>query len=214
MELVPGDLPPVLDVEQANGYSTAVLKREIKKWLETVENYYHVKPIIYTNVDFYKQRLGADFDKYPLWVAHYYQQQQPHISRAWLFWQHNDEGRVNGILSKVDFNVFSGDSAGFTNLLVADGRENRSLMEECSNLSGSCFFMESGMDPEVRRYFRKIVNSFSLGLLWMALNVTAGIYFELAYTNGRPLIFTLLFYAALLLSLAWLLRYYYRTWKK
>ncbi|HWC52841.1 MAG TPA: GH25 family lysozyme [Chitinophagaceae bacterium] len=113
-----GDLPPVLDVEQTNGYPTANVQRELKQWLETVENYYHVRPIIYTNVDFYNQRLGHDFDKYPLWIAHYYQPQQPRIDRGWAFWQHSDEGRVNGILSKVDFNVFSGDSLDFKNLLL------------------------------------------------------------------------------------------------
>lgn len=113
-----GDLPPVLDVEQTNGSANTDLQREIRRWLETVEGYYHVKPIIYTNVDFYNQRLGHDFDKYPLWIAHYYQQQQPRIDRDWSFWQHSDEGRVNGILSKVDFNVFSGDSLDFKNILV------------------------------------------------------------------------------------------------
>lgn len=118
VKLEAGDLPPVLDVEQAYGMSTLVLKREIKRWLETVENYYHVKPIIYTNVDFYNQRLGSDFDNYPLWIAHYYQQQQPRVTRNWVFWQHSDEGRVNGILSKVDFNVFHGDSLDFKNMLI------------------------------------------------------------------------------------------------
>lgn len=118
VELGPGDLPPVLDVEQMNGSTTTELKKEIKKWLVTVENYYHVTPVIYTNVDFYNQRLGSEFDKYPLWVAHYYQQQQPRISRNWAFWQHSDEGRVNGILAKVDFNVFGGDSLEFKNFLV------------------------------------------------------------------------------------------------
>lgn len=118
VELESGDLPPVLDVEQTYGYSTAEVKREIKKWLETVENYYHVRPIIYTNVDFYNQRLGHEFDSFPLWIAHYYQQRQPRIDRDWTFWQHSDGGRVNGILSKVDFNVFSGDSAEFRNFLI------------------------------------------------------------------------------------------------
>ncbi|HYM95604.1 MAG TPA: GH25 family lysozyme [Chitinophagaceae bacterium] len=118
VNLQPGDLPPVLDVEQANGSSTATLRNEIKKWLQTIEDYYHVKPIIYTNVQFYNLRLGNEFDQYPLWVAHYYQQQQPRINRNWTFWQHSDEGRVNGILSKVDFNVFNGDSLEFKNMLV------------------------------------------------------------------------------------------------
>ena len=51
----------------------------MKRWLEIVENHYGVKPIIYTNVDFYNRNLGSEFDNYPLWVAHYYQTEQPRI---------------------------------------------------------------------------------------------------------------------------------------
>lgn len=118
VDLEPGDLPPVLDVEQLNGTSGASLKKELKAWLDAVEFNFGVKPIIYTNVDFYKQYLGNDFDKYILWAAHYYEYQQPRITRNWAFWQHSDGGRVNGILSKVDFNVFNGDSTAFAELLI------------------------------------------------------------------------------------------------
>ena len=113
-----GDLPPVLDIEQLNGNTVSQLKIEIKKWLDIVENHYQVKPIIYTNVDFYNRILGDEFDSYPLWLAHYYQLERPRISRSWAFWQHSDQGRVNGIASKVDFNVFNGDSIEFRNLLI------------------------------------------------------------------------------------------------
>ena len=118
VELEPGDLPPVLDVEQLNGVKQSELKKEVKKWLDIVENHYQVKPIIYTNVDFYNRNLGSEFDDYPLWLAHYYQPEKPRIGRSWLFWQHSDQGRVNGIAAKVDFNVFNGDSLEFRNLLV------------------------------------------------------------------------------------------------
>jgi lysozyme len=118
VELESGDLPPVLDVEQLNGAGPQQLKKEVRRWLETAENYYGVIPIIYTNVDFYKNNLGSEFDKYPLWVAHYYEEQQPRIKRDWIFWQHNDQGNVNGITSKVDFNVFNGDSLAFKDILV------------------------------------------------------------------------------------------------
>lgn len=113
-----GDLPPVLDVEQLNGTSILQLKTEAKKWLQAVENKYGVKPIIYTNVDFYNRYLGNEFDQYPLWVAHYYQPEKPRINREWSFWQHSDDGLVNGIRSKVDFNVFKGDSSDFIDLLI------------------------------------------------------------------------------------------------
>lgn len=118
VELEPRDLPPVLDIEQLNGASPAQLRKEAKRWLETAENYYGVRPIIYTNVDFYNRHLGKDFDAYPLWVAHYYQPEQPRIGRGWIFWQHSDKGRVNGITQPVDFNVFSGDSAEFEQWLI------------------------------------------------------------------------------------------------
>jgi lysozyme len=118
VELESGDFPPVLDIEQLNGTTGTEFKKEAKEWLAIVENYYHVKPIIYTNVDFYNHNLGNEFDAYPLWIAHYYQQHQPSISRGWLFWQHSDEGRVNGITKPVDFNVFNGDSLEFKSLLI------------------------------------------------------------------------------------------------
>lgn len=118
VKLETGDLPPVLDIEHLNGVSPPQLKKEVKIWLAIIENYYGVKPIIYTNVDFYKQNLGSEFDEYPLWVAHYYQLKQPRINRGWIFWQHSDKGRVNGIVSKVDFNVFNGDSLDFENILI------------------------------------------------------------------------------------------------
>lgn len=118
VDLEPGDLPPVLDVEQSYGVPALKLKQRVKEWIATVELFYGVKPLIYTNVDFYKQYLEEDFDDYPLWVAHYINKGKPHIYRDWHFWQYSEAGRVNGIVSKVDFNVFNGDSAEFRRLLM------------------------------------------------------------------------------------------------
>jgi lysozyme len=118
VELKRGDLPPVLDVEQTYGVPIDKLRKEVKTFLETTEQYYGVKPIIYTNVDFYKQYLNGQFDDYPLWVAHYLRQDTPRIKRDWIFWQHSEAGRVNGVRERVDFNVFNGDSLAFRNLLL------------------------------------------------------------------------------------------------
>jgi lysozyme len=118
VKLESGDLPPVLDVEQNFGRSAEQVRKEVKKWLEITEAYYGVRPIIYTYVVFYEKYLRGYFDDYPLWVAHYLQPNQPRIERSWSFWQHSEKGRVNGITSKVDFNVFNGDSTSFRALLV------------------------------------------------------------------------------------------------
>lgn len=118
VELLPGDLPPVLDIEQAYGVPADKLRERAKEWLQTIADYYHVPPIIYTNAEFYKAYLKDDFDVYPLWVAHYLQKERPRIYRDWTFWQHSEGGRVNGILTRVDFDVFNGDSAEFSKLLM------------------------------------------------------------------------------------------------
>jgi len=118
VELLPGDMPPVLDIEQTYGVSPDKLRARAKEWLQTIQDHYHVMPIIYTNVDFYKQYLKDDFDGYPLWIAHYLQKERPSIYRDWAFWQHSEAGRVNGILTRVDFDVFNGDSAEFRKLWI------------------------------------------------------------------------------------------------
>lgn len=118
VDLEPGDLPPVADVEQLSGTPLSKLKKELKEFLDVIENHYKIKPIIYTNVDFYERNLGKEFDSYPLWVAHYFEYTEPRIKRSWTFWQHSEEGKVNGISGKVDFNIFNGDSTDFKNFLL------------------------------------------------------------------------------------------------
>jgi hypothetical protein len=74
--------------------------------------------------------------------------------------------------------------------------------------------MEQGWDPEVKRYFRKIISSFSYGLLWMIAVLTTGIYLKLGMSGEKPLYAVILFYAGAVISLLLLLRYYYKTWGK
>ena len=113
-----GDLYPVLDVEQTHGVSKEQLQQRVADWLKIVEEELQVKPIIYTNADFYSTFLSGRFDEYPLWVAHYLVKDKPRIARPWMFWQHSETGRVNGIRTGVDFNVFNGDSVQFSKLLM------------------------------------------------------------------------------------------------
>jgi lysozyme len=118
VKLERGDLPPVLDIESLYGVAPAVVQQRALAWLQTVETACHAKPIIYTSPDFYQRYLGDAFNQYPLWVAHYYTENYPHIKRDWWFWQHNDSGKINGITGSVDFNVFNGDSVEFQKILL------------------------------------------------------------------------------------------------
>ena len=74
--------------------------------------------------------------------------------------------------------------------------------------------MERNWDPGVKKFFIKILNSIALGLFWMMASATAGIYYELGFLQGKPLISTILFYTAMLTSLFFLVRYLLKIWKK
>ena len=113
-----GDLPPVVDIEHLYGVPPLMMRKRLKEYLVAVEAAYKTKPIIYSNVEFYEKNLGTEFNDYPLWVAHYDEQDKPRIGRDWLFWQHSQTGHVNGIAPRVDCDVFNEDSVAFKKLLI------------------------------------------------------------------------------------------------
>ncbi len=109
VQLQPGDLPPVLDVEVANRKKPEEVRAAVHKWLRLVEQHYKVKPILYTYSDFYDKYLCDHFEDYPLWIARYtYEKPLLKNDRQWDFWQYGNRGRLEGIEGHVDFNVFSG----------------------------------------------------------------------------------------------------------
>ena len=74
--------------------------------------------------------------------------------------------------------------------------------------------MEQNWDPGVKKFFVKILNSLSWGLTWMLACAIAGIYFELGYVGGKPVIYTILFYTLMAVTLFLLVRYLMRVWRR
>lgn len=109
-ELREGDLPPALDAETTDGASKEVIVNRIRSWLEIVEMHYHIRPVIYTNLKFYYKYIVGNFDQYPIWISRYSYASPQLIGNQWTFWQYSREGRVRGIGTEVDLNVFNGDS--------------------------------------------------------------------------------------------------------
>ena len=108
VHLVPGDLPPVLDIEKIGKLTKAQLQKDVKKWLDIVEKKYGVKPILYTSYKFKKDYLDSPvFNEYPYWIAHYYINKLEYKG-DWVMWQHTDCGKVDGIKGFVDCNIFNG----------------------------------------------------------------------------------------------------------
>ncbi len=121
VRLRPGDLPPVVDIEETRGMTKDQVRRFTKDFLALLQQQTGVKPIVYTNRDFYKNYFAdrPEFKPYIFWIAHYHvpQLSMPDDSK-WHFWQHSDRGSVNGINEPVDFNVFYGDSATLRKLCL------------------------------------------------------------------------------------------------
>lgn len=107
--LLPGDLPPVLDLESADGLASSTVVARAKTWLAKVEAKYGVKPIVYTAA-FMSNVIGTNFGAYPLWVANYGATcpLMPSGWSDWKFWQSSDSGSVSGVGGNVDTNFFNG----------------------------------------------------------------------------------------------------------
>jgi lysozyme len=99
----------VLDVEhKASDQTPEAFRDSVQKWLDIVEQHYHVKPIIYTYYKFKTQYLsGEEFNQYPYWIAHYYVDKVEYEGQ-WKFWQHTDVGRLPGIKGYVDLDIYNG----------------------------------------------------------------------------------------------------------
>jgi lysozyme len=107
VQLQPGDLPPVLDIEK-RGSNKRKLQDDLKIWLRRVEQHYGVKPIIYASYKFRTDYLtDSVFNDYPYWIAHYYVDSVAYQG-PWTFWQHTDVGTLPGIEGHVDLNVLHG----------------------------------------------------------------------------------------------------------
>ena len=70
-----------------------------------------------------------------------------------------------------------------------------------------------GMEPEVREFLLRIVQTLSMGSLWMLVNMTIGIYFGLAFFDDKPSLLNDGYYVFFLITLGLLLLYFRKKWK-
>ncbi|MEM9022809.1 MAG: glycoside hydrolase family 25 protein [Bacteroidota bacterium] len=114
-QLQPGDLPPVLDLEEGGVSGTvdkAAYASGVFTWLQKVEKAVGLKPIIYTDPNFSSEYLtDPKFGNYPLWLAEY--GPEPHVPTAWAatgwtIWQYTATGSYNGVNGDVDHDKFNG----------------------------------------------------------------------------------------------------------
>jgi len=108
VKLRPGDLPPVLDIEERpRKQPMDSLKVGLKRWLNEVEKHYGIQPILYSGDSYFTDFLEKEFSDYVLWIANYnFWVNKP--KKHWNFWQFSERGYVRGIQGNVDLNMFKG----------------------------------------------------------------------------------------------------------
>lgn len=70
-----------------------------------------------------------------------------------------------------------------------------------------------GIENDTRQFLILILNTISIVLIWMILNVLVGIYFGLGFFDGSPTWKNYLYYAIALTSLFFMVRYLLKKWK-
>jgi hypothetical protein len=69
------------------------------------------------------------------------------------------------------------------------------------------------MEEDVKEFLIKIVQSISIGLVWLLANMSIGIYFGFAFFEGRPSLGNYIYYAVFILTLIALINYLRKKWK-
>ena len=131
-----GDLPPVLDLESdrydptykadntkvIGTHTVASYLAEVAVWLTIVQDYFKMKPIIYTTKSFWKDATNEsnNWIEHPLWVASVNLDKSrpvapnfPGVWGDWDFWQYaidvpSNDNVVPGVNGLVDLNLFNG----------------------------------------------------------------------------------------------------------
>jgi lysozyme len=105
----PGDLPPVLDLEDTGGLSPDNLIAWTQSFLSTTQSLTNRIPMIYVSPNFWRTNMNNStaFTAYPLWIAQWTSATSPSFPlpggwTSWTFWQYTDSGSIPGIAAAVD----------------------------------------------------------------------------------------------------------------
>lgn len=126
-----GKLAPVVDVEyyadkEANPPKKAQVVSQLQDCLQVLEDYYQVKPVIYTTYKVYQQYIEHEFEEYPLWIRNVYYPPDLDMRGKWQFWQYMDTAVLEGYEGTeryIDLNVFVGTQEKLKSYIVGSKPE-------------------------------------------------------------------------------------------
>ncbi len=108
-----GSLIPVIDVEYYGKYAETPpdvekVRKELGEMVDTLEEKYGRKPMIYCTYNVYRKYIEGAFDEVPLWIRNVYYPPED-IGRKWMLWQYTDRAQLDGYQGEeksIDCNVF------------------------------------------------------------------------------------------------------------
>ena len=114
---IKGRLLPVVDVEyygdkEQSPPNKKDVVRELKVFLEIIEEEYGVKPLIYTRPEIYNKYLKGEFDQYKKWISSFYTPLSWNYKDDWYIWQYLNRGELEGYAGGekyIDLNVLNKD---------------------------------------------------------------------------------------------------------
>lgn len=133
----PDALPPVLDMEWNHLSPTckkrpdaAIVRREMKIFLDAVERHYGKRPVIYTTIDFFDDNDLRRMREYPFWLRSVAgHPNEKYGEHPWTFWQYTGTGSVPGIRGDADINVFAGSPEQWR-AWVEGGKETQTIASQ------------------------------------------------------------------------------------
>lgn len=120
VKLEPGDLPPIVDVEDLRDPHGENVHAELRIFLDRLKEHYGVEPVIYTSHNLWEKIVTEPFVQNPLWVAHY-DVPNPTLPDGWAtwnMWQFTDGVTVEGAPQPVDASIFNGTRDVFEGFLL------------------------------------------------------------------------------------------------
>ena len=102
------DLVPMVDVEEKEHWDDKTFHKNLKTFLDLVENHYGQKPLIYAVNSFYNHNLSDRYKDYKFLIARY-GKNSPNMkdNNDWAIWQFSQSGKIEGITKPVDIDVLN-----------------------------------------------------------------------------------------------------------
>lgn len=111
---IEGRLIPAVDIEYYGNYKNNLSKdditKELKDFLDELENKYDVKSMIYTTSKFYNNYLKDDFKEHKMWISSLFIPINFTYNDDWYIWQYINKGKLDGYKGSekyIDLNVLN-----------------------------------------------------------------------------------------------------------